>query len=371
MPGQAQIIRTVTFFWLIAKLISYKVWLADRLYPVVPVFDFTNYLPGHFHTILFCSSILLLIYLLVLPKNNFAVILLIFTELLSCLLDVTRWQPWEYLYLFLFAIIAAYGKNKERLYIALTLVFASTYIFSGLHKLNGGFLYSVWKVTILHEFFGIPHEAGKNLLVHYSGLLLPVLETATGLGILLLKNKRLPVYILIAMHLFILVLVGPFGTDYNVVIWPWNVAMIFLLYIMFIKNNHGYFNAKAVFNSRFAIIILFWIVLPVASFSGYWSRYFSSSLYSGNTLNMDICFGVGEVPKEIDDFRAKRDKHNICDGKARLSILHWGLEELKVPPYPETWYYNRFKQEYEKKYSTGDAAFIMYAYPYRQKQLAE
>ena len=37
----------------------------------------------------------------------------------------------------------------------------------------------------------------------------------------------------IAMHAFILLAIGPFGQNSNSVVWPWNIAMICFLLILF------------------------------------------------------------------------------------------------------------------------------------------
>jgi len=41
-PQFHTLLRITCFFWLLAKVLSMKAWLADRLYPVVPVFDFID-----------------------------------------------------------------------------------------------------------------------------------------------------------------------------------------------------------------------------------------------------------------------------------------------------------------------------------------
>ena len=63
-----------------------------------------------------------------------------------CLMDQTRWQPWVFQYSFLLAAVALYSGNsadvggeRRTLNIA-RLVVASTYIFSGLQKINLNFM---------------------------------------------------------------------------------------------------------------------------------------------------------------------------------------------------------------------------------------
>ena len=39
------------------------------------------------------------------------------------------------------------------------------------------------------------------------------------------------------MHLFILIAIGPLGRNFNVVVWPWNLAMIAFLLILFFRRT--------------------------------------------------------------------------------------------------------------------------------------
>src|SRR5690242_13786994 len=90
------ILRITCLFWLIAKLISYKVWFTARVFPVVPVFNGLDHVPSFVHGGLYFLSLLLLVVVVSKPSNKYFIIALIISELCSCLLDYTRWQPWEY-----------------------------------------------------------------------------------------------------------------------------------------------------------------------------------------------------------------------------------------------------------------------------------
>ena len=63
-----------------------------------------------------------------------------------CLLDQTRWQPWVYQYGFLLAALALFSwdsddiDGQKRTLNVARLIVATTYIFSGLQKLNLNFI---------------------------------------------------------------------------------------------------------------------------------------------------------------------------------------------------------------------------------------
>ena len=99
------LLRITCFFWLIAKLTGWKVWLAWRLFPIIPPVE-TWQVPATVHLLLFTISLMCLISIIIIPRKKILLPLLLITELFSCALDQNRWQPWEYQYLFtLFAFI--------------------------------------------------------------------------------------------------------------------------------------------------------------------------------------------------------------------------------------------------------------------------
>ena len=187
------VLKIVCLFWLIAKVISIDTWLADRLLPVVPLFDILQIVPIVAHAILFYTSCICIVALLLFNISRLIVTILFFLGISSCLLDVTRWQPWEYQYLFILVAYLLCKNNTKAFYTSLLFILSSIYIFSGLHKLNGGFLRTVWESMLLHNFLGLSFKTIKSAHLHYGGALLAIIETICGLALLFAKNKKWPV----------------------------------------------------------------------------------------------------------------------------------------------------------------------------------
>lgn len=360
-PQFYTLLRITCFFWLLAKMLSMKAWLADRLYPVVSVFDFTYSIGPEVHQVLFYISCTCLIGLFAFPSRRDVLAFLLIAELCSCLLDVIRWQPWEFQYIFTLLILLFHKNNPKVLYCAFVFLMASIYIFSGLHKLNGGFLSSIWESMILRRFFGV--EKISNIGVHYAGLVLPVIEIICGFGLLFLR-KKWPALILIGMHLFILIFLGPIGLNYNIVVWPWNAAMILLLYSVFIRTKSFTFSFRYMVLRWNIVVLLFFAFLPILSFSGYWEQYLSSSLYSGNALSMVICVDDQKEVYPLRNYFSKTDYKGVCTGDAKIVLQNWAFAEIRIAPYPEEWYYRRFKKEWERIYGSDNARFILRRYPF-------
>lgn len=357
------IFRIICVFWLAAKIISYPAWIGTgRLYPVVPALDGFESVQPIVHVVLFWCSIGLMVSLLFFPRLKVLGVLLIMTELSSCFLDVARWQPWEYQYLFI-TFIFCYSVDKPKVfYNALVFLMASVYIFSGLHKLNGGFLYTVWENMMLRSFGGVSRVQIASLQLHYVGLLLPAIELLCGLVLLRMKNKKWPAIILIAMHLFNLVFLGPWGINYNIAVWPWNVAMMGFLYLVFIQNKQQ-FLPSFLFAGWNRVVLLCFGILPILSFWGLWESHFSSNLYSGKTKNLAVCVEKKYVP-ELNTYFSK-DTHHICDRASMLKVQQWSFSELNLPPYPEDWYYRRWVKKFKNQNPKVQAKFYIYQYPYK------
>ncbi|WP_318640509.1 hypothetical protein [Flavobacterium ardleyense] len=134
------IIRITSAFWIFTKLFSYKVWHTDRLFPVIPPFEFLENIPNSVHLALFFIALSGIALVGIFPKSKVILVATTAVEFSSCLLDQSRWQPWEYQYLLTFIFFFFYNKNPKQFLNYFSFLIIATYFFSGLHKLNGGFL---------------------------------------------------------------------------------------------------------------------------------------------------------------------------------------------------------------------------------------
>ncbi|CAN5405209.1 hypothetical protein BH11BAC5_BH11BAC5_12720 [soil metagenome] len=147
------LLSLIAFCWLSAKIIGWKVWVTERTFPVIAPLYFLNYTPSAVHWILLSASIALLVLLTIKPGNKYVQYSLFFSEIASCLLDETRWQPWEYSYLFILGIFIFNRTKQAQVATCLVIVLATVYTYSGLHKFNENFMTNMWQTTILKHFF--------------------------------------------------------------------------------------------------------------------------------------------------------------------------------------------------------------------------
>jgi hypothetical protein len=246
----------------------------------------------------------------------------------------------------------------------------ATYCYSSINKFNDGFLFSVWDNMILRYFLKIKEAYIEQHLIHYCGYLLALIELTGGIGLLFKRTRETAATILIAMHLLNLIILGPIGLHYNKIIWPWNVAMIILLWIVFIKNEQT-FSINLLWKKSNKLVLFCWGALPALNFIGCWDNYLSCNLYSGHIPLMAICVQDSSNIPTVEKYFNKKDALYICNGGRELNIQNWAMAEMNVPPYPEVRVYQEIKKDWLKKYPTTDANFILFNYPPTEDNMQE
>jgi hypothetical protein len=318
--------------------LSTTLWVTSRTYPLTPVSEWLPTVPPLIDRLWLGSLLLLLVAIVVVRRPRVYILAFVVLAGLLSLFDQSRWQPWFYQFLFMLAALALYPwgtqdlKKRETVLNVCRLIVASTYFWSGLQKLNASFIGGVfpWLVEPLVALLpGFPEE-----LVRPLGIAVPFIETGIGIG-LLTRFRNAAVILALGMHVFILFSIGPFGHDWNTVVWPWNVAMMAFVVILFWRAEG--FSARHVLLPRTSLfhglVLLLFGVMPLFSFFGFWDSYLSASLYSGNTKSAIYVSETvkNRLPKTIRDLALKSE----ADDANVISISDWSFEELNVPPYPE------------------------------------
>ena len=332
------------------------------MYPPVPVFEFLEQVPSYVDACTYFITVFMLA-ALVSFQRKWMMITILLSELVSCSLDVIRWQPFEYFFIFLFFLYIFYKRSEELFYNGLALMMASIYLYSGLHKFNGGFLHVVWDGMILKQLFGFTTHTIQQFHLHYAGLLLPVLEVAAGIGLFIFKDKRLPIYIMVAAHVFITIMI--MFNNYNHVVLPWNMAMVCCL--LYLRNNYE-FTFNFLYLRRHKIVFAWFVILPLLSLVGLWDKYLSWCVYAGKTISMDICVKGRDDASDLQFHISNGDAYNVCNGAGKISIGQLANTELKLVPYPEEWYYKKLKKKMQQTYPQMRGKYLVYGYPFKDKK---
>ncbi len=281
-------------------------------------------------------------------------------ESLSFLLDQNRLQPWDYQYMFMIFIFAVNYADCKLFTTGFAFILISTYVYSGLGKLNTGFVHLIWTKMLLQMFLKIPAGAATAQWLSLPGYLVGVVELLLGICLLFANTRKPAAWLLMAMHVFILVFLGPWGLKYNLIVWPWNLAMISFLFLVFLKKDQTGFQFKYIFCGRNKLVFIFWGILPALNFAGYWDNYLSSGIYSGKLPLMVICIKDTAQCKPLRRF-FKQDNKNRCSSGSVIDLQYWAMAETSMAPYPEIRAYKKIQSKLEKQYPTAGLTFIYFA----------
>ena len=310
--------------------LSPKLWIGTRLYPLVPVFHRLPRLSYPIDYIL-CGLLFVLLACIGLASHPRSYIFSFATLLcFLALFDQNRWQPWAYLYLFMLLALACFSWRSDDVAGAThslnicRFIVVATYFYSGLQKMNSRFAAGVFSL--------LGREASHHSLLTTLGYVAAFIEVAIAIGLLTRKLRNLAVIAGVFMHLFIL-FTCIFVYKWNSVVWPWNVAMIALLFLLFWHADFGF--QETLWRNPILLqklVLVLFAILPALSFFGWWDSYLSASLYSANVPVGNIFVGKtvkSELPRPV-----QRYVESLPSMGEVLRIQQWSLGELNVPPYP-------------------------------------
>jgi hypothetical protein len=334
---------TVILAFCIGLLMSSRLWIGPRSYPQAPVFGTLPVIEGVMAYGLFAALFAFAAAALISPKPQKFIAVFLAIIAVLCFFDQTRWQPWVFQYGFLLATLALFSWNsddidgqKRTLNIA-RLIIASTYIFSGLQKMNFNFIENdfPWLVQPITNVLPSTVE-----LFHYFGMAVPFVQVAFGIGLLTKRYRRISLILAVSMHLFILAMFGPAGLDWNNIVWPWTTAMALFDILLFAGKTEFSFREIIWPRHRYhaAVLVLF-AILPFLSFCNLWDSYLSAALYSGNLTEAQIYTtdaGKASLPAATSSYLVRTSPDTNV-----LNIQRWAIEDLNVTPYPETRVYKK------------------------------
>ncbi|HLL13999.1 MAG TPA: MauE/DoxX family redox-associated membrane protein [Pyrinomonadaceae bacterium] len=324
-------------------LLSRRLWLSTRDYPLTPVADFLPALRFPLDHLAFALLLLLPVGIIVSARPRKLLSLFVTLIMLLMLCDQSRWQPWCYQYVFMLLALACYswragetGREAEaaaETLDACRLIVAAVYFWSGLHKINPAFIRELFPALLEPYVRYLPETL--RVTAYWLAPFVPLAEVGVGVGLLSRRYRNPAIYLALALHASILILFVPVRR--NVVIWPWNVAMACFAVILFRRAGHSMFPTLRQFlvgrrQLLSKLILVLFGVAPFLNFFGYWNAYLSSSLYSGKTI-----YGYVDVSAEVRERLPPGARSYVRvrgDGQALVDVTRWSFGELNVPPYP-------------------------------------
>lgn len=314
---------------LILMLYAPKLWLTDKIFPVIPLFDWIPIPIGFFDYLfwgLFFSSQLLYIFYNKRWLGWVVVILFIYLALV----DQNRLQPYFYQSFLTILAIVIFPKNANTKAILYTviLVFFATYFWSGIQKLNGEF-YIQWLSALNKHFSFLP----KWFLIGFT-YAVTWLEASMGIMLLFNKTRKFSVGFIIGMHAIIVFLLFYLGYGYNVV--PWNFQNMFSVFVLFWSlktfSFHEFFTS--IFNKQRALILVFTVTLPLLNnLFGVYDNLLSFHFFTAHLNYYNIV--ISDELKDKIPLHAQQFYRFDENGRRYIQINEWAQKDNKVLFYPQ------------------------------------
>lgn len=337
--SRASLLRiTLSLGCLFGLLLSRKLWLSTRSYPLTPVSEKLPVISPPFDYALFIALLVLLVIIAINSRPLIPIVAVLGIVLFLCLTDQSRLQPWLYQYAVMLAAFAFYlrkGPDEQHQRVLLNtcrLIIATSYFWSGLQKVGIGFTDRIFPSLVnpyLNFVFG-----RVNLLPRPLMFAIPLLEVGIGIGLLTRRYRNLSVLLALTTHILILGLLVPLKR--NSVVWPWNIAMAGFAFILCWRASD--FSMREVLLPRRlglqTVVLILFLIMPLFSFVNLWDSYLSASLYSGNVEAAVIEVSESakqRLPPAIQTYVQQSRTTN----KLQITPTRWSLIELNVPSYPE------------------------------------
>ncbi len=256
--------------------------------------------------------------------------------------DINRLQPWVYQDFLLFGLFFLFFSKKkwsaasEMALQPIRWLMVFTYLWSGLHKLNGHFRENVFEW--LTGIFPAIEPLGQSNAWAFS---LGVAEALFALGLLLpfVWLRRGALFGVLGMHVLILALLV--RDNWNHVVWPWNFQMMAMAVLLFgPRESRARFPLRHL--SQWAVVLLLG-ALPALYIVEKMPPAFSLCMYSGTNVEALWYWEEPETPRQClsrTAQRVARTDRNI------LYLDEWSSAALRVPVYAAPELYKRFSKDF-------------------------
>lgn len=302
-------------------------WITDKNFPVIPLFDWIPIPTSPFDTIFAGIFFVSQVVYVFKPKRWLGWLVLLLYVFLA-FVDQNRLQPYFYQSFLTILAIIIFPKNtnSKKILHAIILIFLATYFWSGIQKLNGIF-YEEWMGALLKHFSFIP-----EVLLQYFTYAVPWLEALLGVSLLFNKTRRLGVIGILSMHSIIIVMLLYLGYGFNVI--PWNVQNIVsaLVIFWFLKTDSVFEFFKGIISPQKGLIFFFTFILPFSNLFGYWDHLLSFSFFTSKLdyyyIQVDNSL-KDKLPKEVQKYYRSNENMTV------IYLNEWAGDVNKVLLYPQ------------------------------------
>lgn len=266
------------------------------------------------------------------------------------LLDQHRLQPWMYQFL-VFAILVAFSKPRSALFWMRWIVI-SIYIFSAISKFDYQFIHTVGDqmLSTLVSFIGLDSSTWPANVRYWLVVAFPFGELLVGLGLASAKTRKLVIPFAIALHVTLLLILGPLGMGHRPGVLVWNMFFIAQAVLLFggrpLRQSTADESVSRDGPLEFvgSLVAMLVILFPATQAIGICDHWPAWEVYAPRSSRVEIASSGLE-------FKSSSGGAPSPETEPWLNLQQWSLVELGVPIYPEGRFQLAIAMAVERKFN--------------------
>ena len=332
--------------------VTWRLWFPTGEFPRIPLVAAAFAIPDWFDFVAAGAAMTALLAGAICRRERLAAIALGLFVILAVALVVAnqhRIQPWLYELLILAVVLATCTPRRALLLIRVVVV--SVYFYSAVSKFDYQFLHTVGQqfLSTLFGFLPVDVQQWPVATRVRAALIFPVAELLLAVMLCIPRLHRAGVVLGVAMHIGLLLILGPFGLKHHHGVLVWNLFFILQLVLLFWCRSESTLASDLSTNTeananRSLGTALAWcahglvaaaVVLPLTESFGYWDHWPSWGLYSPNNSRFVVFVQPNAVDELPTSLRQLLPDDVVDRERIRLPIDAWSFKELSVPLYPQ------------------------------------
>jgi hypothetical protein len=320
---------------LCSLILSWRAYIPSlRIFEMSPVIELLGATPIWADWALLILNIGCVGWLLIKPLQPAPAVGVFVCAVFWVLQDLLRFQPNTYMYVFTILLAVFFTSHAIN---ALKIMVASVYVWAGVHKINATFFFDLFP-GLIEPFYTFPKEPSLlAALIAFVIFTVPLFEAAIGLLLLFFpRQRRLTMVMAFVMCVVVLICLGLDGDTWNLIVWPWNIYLFLLVFMLLSKPAAVDNKVRFGFDTATLATIALFSIAPALALFGWGHSYPSFKLYSGNTKTAEVIFSEHETLTGLPN-----NLGQLVGRARRLSLVDWTAHEFELVVYPETYVFRR------------------------------
>ena len=363
--------RLTALFGLLLIGATWPLWMPQTQFPQAPLLSPFAAAPAWLQGGVAAGQLLGLALALLAPAVNSVwrrgLLLFAGLTLLAVLFDQHRLQPWTYQLAIVGVVLA--GCSAPRAGLLLRILTVSLYAFSAISKLDYVFLHTVGQqlLAALLDLVGLNAQQISEPTRLMFAALFPLGELLVAAALCFRPTRSIALVGAIAMHLGLLIAVGPWGLQHKPAVLVWNLFFIAQDLLLFARlGNCDFFGSRIRQNleastkrpkfwrirlqrksqperaaprslaARLAhLLVAAAVLLPLAEPWGWWDHWLAWGLYAPKASRALVYVHRSAAERFPPDLQLHLLEEHAASPWLRLRLDHWSLAALDAPLYPQ------------------------------------